>query len=181
VSVNDYFERTTDLLLFKLPVDDPDAQAAGSVANPNFAVNPAGYIPEVQGYKNYLNNFTVYSPIGELDDYTPFMNLPADRERGTIEVDYHYKCNLGLSDNVFRKGKMTIVYNKDDGGSPVSFSDEFLHTGDPTKASASNGLDFTITYVSGSSELTINVRNKTPDSGSLDSDDEFVATVRHIA
>lgn len=181
VSVNDYFTRTTDLLMFKLPVDDPDAQDAGSVSNPNFLANPAGYFPEVGGYKNYLNNFTVYSPIGELSDYTPFFNIPADQDRGTIEVDYHYKCNLGSSDNVFRKGKITIVYNKDDGANPVSFSDEFLHTGDPTKASATQGLDFTTTYVGGTNNITINVRNRTPDAGSLDSDDEFVAKVKHIA
>lgn len=181
VSVNDYFTRTTDLLMFKLPVDDPDAQDAGSVLNPNFNVNPSGYIAEVGGYKNYLNNFTVYSPIGELDDYTPFLQLPADQDRGTIEIDYHYKCNLGSSDNVFRKGKITLVYNKDDGASPVSFSDEYLHTGDPTKASATQGLDFTTTYVGGSSYITINVRNRTPDAGSVDSDDEFVAKVKHIA
>lgn len=152
LSVNDYFSRTADLTV-----------------NPLY--NSGGYPPEVEGPKEYKNNFEVTTPMGVYLIQDRFMQLPADQNKGVIEVYYTYRAEIAASP-VFRKGTLTVVYNK---ASPeVSLSDSFYHTGNPTK---DNDLEFFANLVG--DYVEINVVNTTPDAEGQE--DEFRFTLKHIA
>lgn len=157
VTDGDYFERTQDLA--------PDPRLT------LFSI--AAYPPEVEGPKDYTNKYEVSTVIGEALTQQDFMQLPADQNKGMIELNYHYRCELTASDDVLRKGKMTIIYDRDT--SQISFADDFTVIGDPTKAS---DLEFFARLVS--NRVLVDVVNTTMDD-TLNDNDEFVFTVRHVA
>lgn len=155
ISNNDYFERTADLTVDPLYLGQT-------------------YPAEVEGPKDYTNNFEVSTPIGANIDVTPivFMELPADQNKGMIEVNYHYRAEL--TNAVVRKGKMTIIFDKVN-GDEVSLNDEYTAIGNPVRADA---LVFTADL--SAAKIVLKMTN----SSFIDGDpevDEFVFTVRHIA
>lgn len=156
ISENDYFERTGDLTI------DP---LTGIFSSPL-------YPPEVEGPKDYINVYQVETEVGNALSSTDFMYLPADQNKGKIEVYYNYTANI-LAGPVYIDGVWNIVYNK--ANSEFSFTDSYAFTGNPTKL---GDLVFSGTIVGNRIEITF-VNNTLDDE--LTEDDLFVFKIRHIA
>lgn len=156
VSENDFFERTGDLTI------DPI----------NAVFSAVSYPPEIEGFKDYTNNYQIETEVGNALTLTDFMNLPADQDNGKIEVYYNYTANIAVGP-VFIDGVWTIIYNKNN--SEFSFSDAYTFTGNPTKL---GDIVFSGNIVG--SRIEIGYTNNTLDN-ELVEDDLFVFKVRHIA
>lgn len=155
-SNNDYFQRTADLTV-----------------DSNY--NTGIYYPEIEGPKDYTNNYIVSTTIGGnlVSEY--FMGLPADQDRGTVEVHYKYTAeNAPVEGAVHRRGVITVNWNKFVSSTEVSFSDEYTFSGDDTK---SESLEFTATLTG--DKISINARNSTLDEAN--ENDQFDFTLRHMA
>lgn len=151
-SVNDYFERTADLTV-----------------NPAFGF--INYPPEVEGPKDYNNNFEVSTALGDIISEELVMLLPADQTKGIVQVNYRYFAPLSVTDDVVRDGQLTVVFDRST--TKISLNDEYTTIGDPTRA---EGLEFTAYLVS--DKIEIKAVNTTMDGGT---GDEFIFTLRHIA
>ena len=157
ISENDYFERSQDLA--------PDPRLT------IFSIS--SYPPEVEGPKDFINKYEVTTTIGESLTQEDFLQLPADQLKGMIEINYHYRCELSASDDILRKGKLTVIYDRST--SLVNLADEYTAIGDPTKTT---DLEFFVRLVA--NRILIDVINTTMNDALTESD-EFVFTTRHVA
>jgi hypothetical protein len=157
ISENDYFERTQDL------APDPRLNIFSIVSYP----------PEVEGPKDFYNKYEVTTSIGEALTQEDLIQLPADQLKGMIELNYHYRCDLSTTDDVLRKGKLTIIYDKT--SSKISLADDYTAIGNPTKIT---DLEFYARLVA--NRILLDVINTTLDDV-LSENDEFVFTIRHVA
>ena len=157
ISENDYFERSQDLA--------PDPRLT--------IFSLSSYPPEVEGPKDFTNKYEVTTTIGEALTQEDFLQLPADQLKGMIELNYHYRCELTSSDDILRKGKLTVIYDRST--SLVNLADEYTAIGDPTKTT---DLEFFVRLVA--DRILVDVINTTMDDALTESD-EFVFTTRHVA
>lgn len=153
-SDNDYFQRTKDLTV-----------------DTNYNTNL--YPPEIEGPKDYVNNYVVSTGISGRLTSTFFMALPADGITGTIEVYYKYTAQNSPGP-VHRRGTMTFNWNKDISSSIVNFADDYVYDGNSTLTEA---LEFSAS-LSGS-RIQINAKNLTIGEGA--DADQFDFTLRHMA
>tara|TARA_Y100001954_G_scaffold45817_1_gene47811 strand:- start:601 stop:2211 length:1611 start_codon:yes stop_codon:yes gene_type:complete len=153
-SDNDYFQRTADLTV-----------------NTNY--NSTTYPPEVEGPKDYINNYIVSTGISGRLTSTFFMALPADGTTGTIEVYYKYTAQNSPGP-VHRRGTMRFNWNKGISSSEVNFSDDYIYDGNSTLTEA---LEFTASMLG--SRILINAKNLTIGEGA--DADQFDFTLRHMA
>jgi len=155
-STGDYFERTYDRTV-------------------NASFNATGtYVPEIEGQKSVHLDFPVSTRLGTFLTGTPAVYLCASEDRGIIEVDYKYTAEV-IPGPVLRKGKWTIVYNKDNG--EVSFSDAHMFTGNPSK---SGNLTFTAQTAISGNKIVIEALNTTLDAINPE-DDEFEFTIKYFS
>ena len=165
-SVNDYFQRTQELT-----VDD--------------LYFSQDYLPEIKGSKRTNLSFPVKREIGAIldtgsveTDGTTIIRLPADSNRGTIELNYMYRAEVSPGP-VYQQGTIRILYNKLYTGAGISFNDDYVFTGNPSKAGL---LVFGIrgnAFQNGDTEIHINAFNTVIDSLSP-VDDELEFTIKYI-
>lgn len=165
-SVNDYFQRTQELT-----VDDL-----------YFAQD---YKPEIKGSKRTDLTFPVKRSIGAIldtgsveTDGTTVIRLPADSNRGTIELNYMYRAEVSPGP-VYQQGTIRILYNKLYTGAGISFNDDYVFTGNPSKAGL---LVFGIrgnAFQNSDTEIHINAFNTVIDALSP-VDDELEFTIKYI-
>jgi hypothetical protein len=165
-SVNDYFQRTQELT-----VDD--------------LYFSQDYLPEIKGSKRTNLSFPVKREIGAIldtgsveTDGTTIIRLPADSNRGTIELSYMYRAEVSPGP-VYQQGTIKILYNKLYTGASISFNDDYVFTGNPSKAGL---LVFGIrgnAFQNGDTEIHINAFNTVIDSLSP-VDDELEFTIKYI-
>lgn len=168
-SVNDYFARTQELTVDPLYFTQD-------------------YLPEVKGSKRTTISFPARRSIGAVlntgdvtTDGETIIRLPADSDRGTIELEYFYKADTDPGP-VYQNGTIKLIYNKVFGGTDaVSFNEDYVYTGNPSKAgllvfgvrgSAFQGTD--------GNEIHLNVFNTIIDALSP-VDDQFEFTIKYIA
>lgn len=156
ISVNDYFQRTEELTVDSL-YDGQD------------------YLPEVHGSKRLELKFPVRRTLGALLEADTVIRLPADQQRGTIELEYTYRAETDPG-NVFQSGLLSLVYNKLNG--EVVLTDDYVYTGNPTKAGRltfeTNG-----TFQNSQTEIHITALNEIIDELSP-VDDELEFTIKYI-
>ena len=158
-SQNDYFERTEELTV-----------------DPLFFTQD--YKPEVFGSKRCELSFPVRTKLGALLTDTVVIRLPADQQRGVIKLDYTYRAEISPGP-CMQTGTMTIVYNKLFTGGPISFNEDYLYTGNPTKAGL---LIFSVkgnALQNSGTEIHLQCTNTIVDALSP-VDDEFEFTIRYI-
>ena len=107
--------------------------------------------------------------------------MPADSDRGTIELEYFYKADTDPGP-VYQNGTIKILYNKVFGGADgISYNEDYVYTGNPSKAGllvfgvrgdAFQGTD--------GKEIHLNVFNTIIDALSP-VDDELEFTIKYIA
>ena len=168
-SVNDYFARTQELTVDPLYFTQD-------------------YLPEVKGSKRTTISFPARRSIGSVLDTgdvetngETIIRLPADSDRGTIELEYFYKADTDPGP-VYQNGTIKILYNKVFGGADgISYNEDYVYTGNPSKAGllvfgvrgdAFQGTD--------GKEIHLNVFNTIIDALSP-VDDELEFTIKYIA
>lgn len=156
-SQNDFFERTNE-------------RTVGLTIDPSIGT----YWPEVGGPKSVELNFQSQASVGVKLTSTPFLYLCADKDRGTIEVEYQYTAEISPGP-CNRKGVMTIVYNKDN--AEVSLSDDYIYTGNASKAT---NMTFTAQSSITNNKVVVECVNTTLDSLSPEVD-ELTYTIKYIA
>lgn len=168
-SVNDFFARTQELTVDPLYFTQD-------------------YLPEVKGSKRTTISFPARRSIGPIldtgdvtADGETIIRLPADSDRGTIELEYFYKADTDPGP-VYQNGTIKILYNKVFGGAnAISYNEDTIFTGNPSKAGL---LKFGIRGQSfqgtDSAEIHINVFNTIIDALSP-VDDELEFTIKYIA
>jgi len=165
-SVNDYFQRTEELTVDPLYFTQD-------------------YLPEVHGSKRTELSFPVKRAIGpvldtgsvEVDGET-IIRLPADAQRGSIELHYMYRADIAPGP-CYQEGVIHILYNKLYAGGDITFNNDYIYTGNPSKA---NLLVFGIrgnALQNSSSEIHLNVFNTVIDALSP-VDDELEFTIKYI-
>lgn len=159
----------------------------GNVSNNDFfyrtqicTVDPLlAYPPEVEGPKDFRNNFKTSVPVGFVSAGTQsdLIQFPTDVSSGKIEVYYDYKIRSAGDAvvDMHREGTLTLTYNKD----TTSFilSDNYTIAGNDARGNTlvfyafSDPLD--------PSKVIIKVDNEGPDGST--SSDELTFTSRHMA
>jgi len=169
-SVNDYFQRTQELTVDPLYFSQD-------------------YLPEVKGSKRVTLSFPARRSIGPVlatgsdvsTDGETIIRLPADADRGTIELEYFYKADTDPGP-VYQNGTIKILYNKLFGGTDaVSFNEDYIFTGNPSKAGLLVfGIRGSSFQGSNANEIHLNVFNTIIDALSP-VDDELEFTIKYIA
>ncbi len=165
-SVNDYFKRTEELTVDPLYFDQ-------------------SYKPEVGGSKRTELSFPVKRSIGPIldtgnveADGETIIRLPADAQRGSIELHYIYRADIAPGP-CYQEGVIHILYNKLYSSGDVTFNNDYIYTGNPSKA---NLLVFGVrgnSLQNSSSEIHLNVFNTVIDALSP-VDDELEFTIKYI-
>jgi hypothetical protein len=165
-SVNDYFKRTEELTVDPLYFDQ-------------------SYKPEVGGSKRTELSFPVKRSIGPIldtgnveADGETIIRLPADAQRGSIELHYIYRADISPGP-CYQEGVIHILYNKLYSSGDVTFNNDYIYTGNPSKA---NLLVFGVrgnSLQNSSSEIHLNVFNTVIDALSP-VDDELEFTIKYI-
>ena len=156
-SVNDFFQRTQELTCDALYFTQD-------------------YKPEVFGSKRLFIDQPVRRSVGVLLIADTIIRLPADQQRGVIELDYTYRAETNPG-QVMQHGTLRIVYNKPN--AEVSLTDDHLYTGNPTKAGL---LQFSIrggAFQNSNTEIHIDATNEILDNLSPE-EDELEFTIKYI-
>lgn len=159
VSINDYFQRTQELTVDPLYFTQ-------------------SYITEVLGAKRVDLTYPVKRELGVLLTPDTVIRLPADQNRGVIELEYTYRAEKSVNP-VMQYGKMTIIYNTLSGSDEITFFDENTFTGNPSKAGQ---LEFTVkgdAIQPGKDEIWIDCQNTVLDEADPDAD-QLEFTIKYI-
>ena len=157
---------------------------SGNTSNNDFfyrtqvcAVDPLlDYPAEVEGKKDYRNNYPVSVSIGNVTTGTQadLIQFPADTPSGKIEVFYDYKIRSSGDAvvDVHRQGTLTMTYNEDT--TSYILDDNYTIAGNDARG---NTLVF---FAQGEPDkVIIKVDNEGPDGST--SSDELTFTSRHTA
>jgi len=127
--------------------------------------NTIRYIPEVAGHSEYIANTTYVKSIGQLSEYTSFLNLPVNTDAfgvavGSViySIDYLYDSN---EYNFTRKGAITISADATNGF--IQLSDEYDYAG---AGAISNqlALDFKAVFLDEIHEIYTGAEGQVPSS-----------------
>lgn len=154
VSINDYFQRAENAMISDF--------------------SSFNYLPEIEGQKDYKNDFRIIRGLGASLAPSQFLNVPVDQNRGTIKINYTYGVE---TDEIYRNGVMTIIFDKEAG--TASLTDEFSHSGIGDPENMSFSLDLS-SFNTSSSFIPVLFENILVD-GLAEEDGTFKFTVEHVS